>query len=436
MAAATLEAAPEAPATPDLVKTGGITASDRGRIASIDTVRGFALLGIFLPNLYTFQGPTDQSGIHAIFTPTMWNDVGQLFIATFVETKFMAMFAMLFGAGAVLTLERGMRTSVWCMRCVWLIAFGMAHALFIWFGDILFMYGVSGLAIMSWARKLSARTLLAIGVPVWLVGLALMAGVMALGSFQQTPDFFEAMAQGPGVFMGLLMQPNPALAEAYNTAPYGVQFMSRTLMVLIFWIFFQPLGLFWSGGLMLIGAGLAKLGFITGRSKTSTYRNVLILGLLVGLPMSVVAVVWTRGVPGDGNAMRTLGAPELALHNSLLQFFGILLSLAYISAFNLLCRANVAGWLTGALAVVGRMAFSNYILCSVLAAVFFYGWGLGNFGRYEFPELWLVVIGVWGTCVLFSLAWLSAFRMGPLEWLWRTASRLRIQPLQRAPRSA
>jgi uncharacterized protein len=95
------------------------------------------------------------------------------------------------------------------------------------------------------------------------------------------------------------------------------------------------------------------------------------------------------------------------------------------------------GWLTGRLAAVGRAAFSNYLGTSLLVTFIFYGWGLGLFGELGRAELYLVAPLVWALMLLWAKPWLDRFAYGPLEWIWRTLSRGRVQPMRRLePRRA
>jgi len=107
--------------------------------------------------------------------------------------------------------------------------------------------------------------------------------------------------------------------------------------------------------------------------------------------------------------------------------------LGYAALIILLTRRG--GWLTERIAATGRAAFSNYLGTSILMTALFYGWGLGWFGSLHRIELWPVVLGMWVLMLAWSKPWLDRFAYGPLEWLWRSLARGKVQPMRRAPRS-
>jgi uncharacterized protein len=178
-------------------------------------------------------------------------------------------------------------------------------------------------------------------------------------------------------------------------------------------------------GLMLVGMALYKSRFLLGELRTRVYCITLAAAGATGVALTLVALLVRHA---DGFSM---GAYFMA---SPLTIFGALgMALAYAAAVVLIIRADLARRLRVALAAVGRTAFSNYILQTVLACLIFYRPGLGFFMDFTRAELWLVVAIVWTANLAFSIAWLRAFRMGPLEWLWRFGTYLRRPPLHRTP---
>jgi uncharacterized protein len=94
------------------------------------------------------------------------------------------------------------------------------------------------------------------------------------------------------------------------------------------------------------------------------------------------------------------------------------------------------GAIVDRVAAAGRAAFTNYLGTSILMATFFYGYGLGMYGRFSRWELWLVVVAMWALMLIWSKPWLDRYRYGPFEWLWRSLSRAELQPMRRKLASA
>jgi uncharacterized protein len=147
-----------------------------------------------------------------------------------------------------------------------------------------------------------------------------------------------------------------------------------------------------------------------------------ILGLVGGLGLTLTVFYGLRA------AYPTYGG---FIWQSMSQFIGIPISLGYMGLIIWIVKLGVLKPLTGLLANVGRMAFSNYFLQTILCTLFFYGHGLGNFGTIDYPGLFLVIAVVWTINLVFSAVWLRFFRFGPAEWLWRSLTYMKPQALLR-----
>jgi len=182
--------------------------------------------------------------------------------------------------------------------------------------------------------------------------------------------------------------------------------------------------LFWTlGGLMIVGMALYKWGVLSNQRSARFYKRLLVAG--GGLGLGLVSMgVWVREV----FAWETV--PVLTLAFQFNYWGAVFLATGYIAAIMLLCRWLQDGLVVRALASVGRTAFSNYLLQTVLATTLFYGYGLGLFAQLEFLELLGVVVAIWAIQIPLSMWWLRHFQYGPVEWVWRTLTYRERQPMR------
>ncbi|MDJ0639810.1 MAG: DUF418 domain-containing protein [Paracoccaceae bacterium] len=395
------------------------------RIDALDTLRGFALLGILIMNIQSFAMIEA-----AYFNPLQHMDFSGanrwVWIVShmFADQKFMAIFSILFGAGIILLTEKGEEAGepIWGLhakRNLWLFVFGLIHAYLIWYGDILVTYALCAFLVFLFRRK-SPVTLIILGILVssiapafsWLSGWALQQAPPdvideVLAAFTATPEQVAAELQA---YRGGLWSP---MEMRINTA-IGLQTEGI------------PFFLIWrASGLMLIGMALFKLGVLSAERSRGLYVGMIVSGLAIGLPLVALSVVRNEALEWHPiYSMLGLGA----LYN----YVGSLaMATAYIGGIMALVQSGKLSGLQRRLAAVGRMAFTNYILQSVICIFIFYGFGLGLFGYVERWGQILIVFGVWAVQLIVSPLWLSHFRFGPLEWLWRSLTYLQRQPMRR-----
>lgn len=395
--------------------------SPPSRFASLDALRGLAILGILAVNAMTFAWPMSlymapQAAPFAV--DGVWTGADRIAgwaVDVFFTDKFRTLFSLLFGVSVYLVGgERGdaARGRLLRRRLFWLAVFGLLHGLAFWYGDILLLYAWCGLFVML-MRSMSARRLLLIGGGIAL-GLALLQAATGLAVAHLPPEVQVQMQQGQshvGVKEVL------AAVETYRSGWAGA--MLENLKA---WAFIQGMSLFVLVfavvPVMMMGLGLFKAGFLTGRAPRWIY------GVLIGLAALNLAVLgvteWIeRGQPPA--AAPTGGLAEAA------GSFAPLIALGYASVVIL------GGRLFRLLEPVGRMAFSNYLAQTLIMTTLFYmPWGPGLFGRMSPAALWAVVAAVWATQLVWSPLWLARFRWGPLEWVWRSLTAGRRLPLRRA----
>ncbi|MDW8395126.1 MAG: DUF418 domain-containing protein [Anaerolineae bacterium] len=393
------------------------------RIDAIDIVRGFALLGILAVNMGAFSFPFASSLTGTPRGDSALDRVAEFAITWLATGKFYPLFSFLFGFGMALQIARvessgGNPVTFMLRRLLTLLAFGLVHALLIWNGDILFVYALTGLMLLLF-RNASPRALLgwAIGLLAFQVVFGLLgAGLTALGEAAQ------AAAANP--FLEVTRELERRAFEVYARGSWGEIFLFRALEWMVFltaslstsWV--QLIALF------LFGMYFARREiFQQLDAHVRLFRAGLLIGLGVGLPANF-ALAWMRHLSDSA-----VNASSAALQGTLLQVFGPLLGFGYLSGFVLLARRAETKRLLAPLAAAGRMALTNYIAQSVICTLIFYSYGLGLFGKVGAFAGLLLTLAIWLAQLPLSVAWLSRFRFGLLEWLWRTLTYGRLQEM-------
>ena len=394
------------------------------RIVAIDILRGFALLGILIMNIQSFVMPAA-----AYFNPTAYGDLSGanrwvwIVSHVFADQKFMTIFSLLFGAGIVLMSakmdERGQRAwGVHYRRTFWLLLFGLAHAYLLWSGDILVAYALCGFWVY-WLRRLRPGWQMALGVLVVAIPALLWLGTGVTMQFIPPETVQELQADwqpaAATIDAEVAAYRGGWLAQMDARVPASVEFQT---VGLLFW------GLWRAGGLMLMGMALYRWGVLSGGRSRRFYAGMAALGLAIGMPVVSGGVVqnfahnWTMEFSRFG-----LGAQA--------NYWGSLfVSAGYIGLLMLFARSRALPWLQKALAAVGRTALTNYLLQTILATAIFYGHGLGLFGSVERVGQIGIVVAIWVFQLVVSPLWLRYYRYGPFEWLWRSLSYWRLQPMR------
>ena len=372
--------------------TGPVQGSDR--IVSLDLIRGVAVLGILLMNAVSFafgSGPYFNLSAGGSETWLDWT-VGVLG-EVFIDQKFMGLFSLLFGAGMILFIDRaaarGRRAALLNLwRNGLLLLIGVLHFL-LWDGDVLMAYALSSVFLLA-LRKLPDRALISLGLAVFALSIA--TTFLA----QHLADTTDASLAGLWTAGG-------------DATDEGV----GSLVLLGF--FLRALGL------ILVGAGLYRTGFMDGGMPARTYKRTAMVGLAVGLPLAVAGVIvtaandYSREVAFIGQVPNTLGT--------------IPASMGYM-ALIILWNNRGDSWLKGRLRAVGRMALTNYLAQTVLGVLVLTTL-LANVDFVNRSAVLVFVFAVWALQVWWSQAWLSRYQFGPAEWLWRVATYRRLQPLRR-----
>ncbi len=387
--------------------------SNSNRIIVLDVLRGFAVLGILLMNIQSY------SMIEAAYSNPLafgdlegWNYYAWWFSHVFADSKFMAIFSLLFGAGIVLFAENAEKkgkksTLLHYRRNFLLLLFGLFHAYLIWAGDILTAYALCAF-VFYWLRNWSVSKLIDLGIFFLAIGMAISLYMgSALLNIPEDTYFAMLTKWEPDI---QTIDAEIATFQSSWWAQQGRRFSAALgLQTLIFGMY-----TFWrAGGLMLIGMGLYKTGFLSAQWSKTKYWLIFVLGLLIGIPIVVYGIDQQFG---HGWTM------EYSLFKGTMFNYGgsLFIAAAYIAAIQLFVLYGGFQFIKDVLAATGRMALTNYIGQSVICTLIFYGHGLGYFGQVSRFQQLLIVVGIWVFQMVFSYFWMKRFKYGPLEWLWRS----------------
>lgn len=427
------------------------------RISSLDVLRGFSLMGILLMNITSFALPEwdymfPLTTVKPVFDGPYWklNTVVWFLRWVLAEGKMRALFSMLFGAGVILMTARaeergaGVRTAeIFCRRNMWLTLFGFLHCYLIWNGDILFFYGLVALLFLFPCRHLKPKSLLWAGVFVLLLNSAVFNGgryfqavsqkseadavkvalaqhktidekqAASLREWKKTQD--EWRPDNKALYEDIAAMQKSYWSSVIHSAPYGY-FMET---------FYAYFGFGDVLGMMLIGMALLRNGFLSARQSVRTYALTAIISL--GITWPVVSVGAWHAWLSHFDQLESMKA--MLLTYDLGRVGGALGNAAVV----LLCiKLDLFRWLFSKVAKVGQMALSNYLLTSTSMKLLFVWSPLHWYGYMDYWKLYIVVACVWCVNLLWSSIWLRFFRFGPVEWLWRSLTYWKRQPMRLA----
>ena len=418
----------------------------RERISSIDVLRGVALLGILLMNIVAMGLPHwayDDPVIIGNRSPAdywTWAVNAVLF-----EGKMRTIFSMLFGAGIILITTRAEEKAgrdapadIHLRRNMWLVLFGMIHGyLLLWPGDILYMYGLAGMFLFVF-RRVRPRNLVILGAIILALQIPKMYG-MSRGVSEAREGLARIQTQtaagGQPVtedqqkqqeWQETMAEVRPAQDKIQKeiddrSAGYGrnlatlapIVFMLETKMA-------YAVGIWDVAGMMLLGMALMKLGVFSAAKSYRYYAVMALAGYAYGISAGTFVVWdWTRNGFTPGTRWLTLyDTTRLAV------------AMGHIAVVMMICKAGVLRVLTRPLAAVGQMALTNYIMHSGIVMFVFTGLGFSLFGQLSRHQLYYVVGAIWVVQLIASPLWLRYFQFGPLEWLWRSLTYNKKQPMR------
>jgi uncharacterized protein len=375
------------------------------RIGTIDMLRGIALFIVLTINTATefrvsifeqFLPGTKAAGL-----------AGQLSEAVILalHTKGFILFSFLFGVGLAIQFERlagdDSRFTLMVRRLAILLAIGVVHLFLIWNGDILTEYAIVGFAALPFLYGprwlLAAASALSLGFylasPVLPPIISFPDGAWIAHHIEQARQ-----AYGAGSFMEILAF---RIDEVRYIAPLHIYVLPRTF------------------GLFLLGALVWRTGFF----RATAPRKFLVVAAC-----SMLAIgAWLTIAAARGEAFGwQLNWPAGAVFRSLAQ---LVLAGGYGAAIVVLADHAMGRRVVGWAGPLGRLAFTNYLIHSIILSWIFYGFGLALFGRLSVPQSLAVALVIYAAQAAASAWWLSRFRFGPVEWLWRSLMYGELQPV-------
>ncbi|GGZ78621.1 DUF418 domain-containing protein [Algibacter mikhailovii] len=418
------------------------------RINSLDIIRGIALLGILLMNItgfglaYAYGDPTNSGG------STGWNLKVWIMDSMFFEGTMRGLFTMLFGAGFILLTTRAERNGggikvadLYYRRILWLLLFGIIHVyLMLWPGDILYPYALFGLMLFP-LRNTKAKYLLIAGLVLLTIGSIKSVNeyhenlttrtkgleVEQLKKDNKNVELTKEQEEDLGAWEELLKskkteeqinEANEKNRKGYWSivkSRFGVNTFMQANVVYEFWV--------WDIlSFMLIGIAFFKWNIFQGSRTFKFYFILLLVGYGVGLTVNYYETM----IEVNSN----FGIVERSQAGQTYQLGRFFTTLGHIGLFMLFIKSGILGFLQNALAAVGKMALTNYLMHTIICTTYFLGFGFGMFGKLQRYELYYVVGAIWIFQLLFSPIWLKYYRYGPAEWLWRSLSYKKIQPFR------
>ncbi len=414
------------------------------RIASLDLIRGIAVLGILASNIVTYARPNEARRVVALVHEVTWREWFP-WITNYIviDGKFRSMFAALFGVGLVVFMERARARGAparWLQlrRLFWLVLFGAVHYVFLFEGDILLQYALLGVVAL-WMVFWNPRLLLALS-------LLMVIADTALSSRELWPDAAQekiALAAPAGSterveYDKYWQGQREAIAEESATMAEGSlpdilrhRFTAKDgwntdalfdPALSLRYVFLQYLPM------MLIGAALYRLGFFSGAWNRRRMLQWGIAGVAFGALAALALGLW-------------LMHEHWRYALNYFVFYGpvgilrLPMTLGYLAVLAALAPRILSTGTGQRFAAAGQMALTNYLGMSLVMAVIFQGWGLGLFDRFDRLDQWGFMLLGFALMLGWSKPWLARFRFGPLEWVWRCLTYWRLVPMSRnAPR--
>ncbi len=398
----------------------------------MDVLRGFAILGIFIANLGSgFSWYRESAHLTGSWLlPALDHKISYLH-QMLIEGKFYSIFSLLFGWGIALQVKRGMAKGIDATptikrRLAFMLLLGAIHLL-IWSGDIVFFYALLGFLLLPF-RKFSNKTLLITGGIFILLPIVLYAAKMHW-------QWLNAPA-------GILFDTGEKIDHAINRNSSQEDF-NNLLKTGTWWDIFKGnlAGFFFRYGYLFFVSRIPKvlgmflIGYVVGRSDF--YKNiaqhkkllyvVIAVGLLIGLPANYYLAHYMTLYEGDYFNLKING-----FYQTVAYALGVApLALTYVALFMLTFQTGLGKKILAVFAPVGKMAFTNYIMQSIIGNFVFLGPGLGYMGQVGPFYYTLFGIAVFIVQIIISTIWLKYFNYGPLEWLWRSGTYRKWQTLKR-----
>lgn len=373
------------------------------RLAIIDGIRGFSLIGILMANMLIFQYGIygkDELGHFKLFAG---DEAANIWVKVVVEGSFMPIFMFLFGYSMIkmknkLEENGGKVKRHFARRFILLIGLGFLHSTFVWEGDILLSYGFLGLLMMVFLNR-KPKTIF-----IWAVTLLVLTSFLGFGAMLETPEDVKRMDS-------YVQNANHIYADGSYSEIKDFRISGEDPLGLPdgFYVFMILLAPFMLCPLFLLGMYAAKRNCFT-HPEEEQKRYIGFAGVLIPLGLLLKSIPYILPHSPWAGVAEFLGAPLLAI--------------GYIFAFSLLYAKGVNPSFLKLFENVGRLSMSNYLLQSLICTTIFYGYGLGLFGQIGILKGILLTIGIYSLQVVFSHFYLEVWKVGPFEKLMRMGTYL------------
>jgi len=397
------------------------------RIFSIDVLRGLAVLGILIMNIQSYALPAS-----AYINPTSYDPSSlvnydlwvYLLSHIFANGKFLAIFSMLFGAGIIMISNKAKKEQMrsgelQSKRLLWLLIIGILHAYLLWYGDILVAYAICGF-FMFMFRSRRAKTLFRLGILFLVIGSAISLVLGYSVPFWELAEFEQLRAD-----IWLPTAESHAEEIEFYRSNWERQMFLRAPKAFEMQTVVFLSDTFWKvSGLMLLGMAFYKKRVFTAKQSRKYYRKMVIYGIGLGLPLVAIGLIVNFHYDWEFR--------KSYYYFSQLNYWGsVLMAIGYIGFIMILVKLNATNWIFTRLSQVGKLALTNYLMQSVICSFIFYGHGMAMFADLDRAFLALIVLAIWLIQIAFSHFWLSFFRFGLFEWVWRSLTYGKFQPMIR-----
>ncbi len=389
------------------------------RLPNVDALRGFALLGILAVNIWSFADPYFASGINNPRYPGALDVAARFAEALLFEAKFYLLFSFLFGYSFTLQMAAAERAGAafrprMVRRAAGLIVLGVLHGCLLFYGDILHLYGLLSFLLIAWRGTQRQAVRYAALLLLLAAAMLFALGVFILLAGDAAPDPQSALARLAAFHGG-----------AGGTQAYIMGEFPSTVLLLLFGQGPSALAMFLLG----MAAGRRRL-----LAQVGAFRHLLPNALRVGLPVGLAgALLYAAVSEFDSGGAMVMFATGL---NYLTAPF---LTMAYVAALLMLFDSRHGARVVAALAPMGKLALSNYLMQSLLMAWLFTGYGLRLCDEMPPLAVLAVVPLIYSMQMALSAWWLKRHTYGPAEWLlraitnweWTAQARGRVQPPSR-----